>query len=594
VCPDSKDLEDDDKSEHKQDQESNEAFEEMVSRWGITIPSETKKLEPLSIEVLVEEWCREQFKRPGDAVRALKEGGKHIEASTALFGYCYSCLSPSLFGQSLEECLEYELSQLKRYSDHELEAEHYQDQVNIYRDLISFRDEFSSEQVLYPEGQENRALKSHVEVLLAAGRTILVFSRSKKQYDPDLDELLENAYKTVKQGKVGKAENFSNKSFDNDGRHITGDVVGFLACLACSAVCYSLAHMAFEFRRDYDRDFETAFKTYVEGAKYMLKTGYGIDFFDELFAGEGYYQDGDERELGNAFWNAIDVWEQLKKKQEKVQNWQELHSYLLKLEDIMYEESLDAEIGCYPDGEPGFVYLPRQISFCDGKLSQEEIRQVIQQQRKDQHNQRLRNDFFEELWPYLEGTTKNCLIDAEYTWYDKPTKDSRISAFVDYSMALETELHAIIFQKPEVQKCIKMILKKQKNDNDYKKRMKLSSLEADSLYLSDMSKLLGYVRENWTDVIPVKKAISSLPIPEDMKVFLTQKRFTDDLGDIYQIRNRSVHRLPWQSVLLLRMSELRKKILGIGCEGYLIKLAEIKELLASRVGKPDYPGTGTV
>ena len=80
------------------------------------------------------------------------------------------------------------------------------------------------------------------------------------------------------------------------------------------------------------------------------------------------------------------------------------------------------------------------------------------------------------------------------------------------------------------------------------------------------------------DVVLIEDVISNLPILEDMKVFLTQEKFTDDLRDIYRIRHCGAHPLPWHRTLLL-VNQLRKRILGIGCEGYLIKLAEMKKFI---------------
>jgi hypothetical protein len=427
MCPQDKNFAGSHKSGDGPDKESLEEFEEMMKRWGVELPKEEEKAEPLGIDILTGEWCKEKFRQPSDAIKALKEEEKHIEASAALFGYCYTILAPSFFGLTLEQCLEWEL----KYSQDN------QDNVNVCRNLISFENDFSSEQVLYPEGRDNRALKSYVDVLLAAAHALLAFSgETKREYDPHLHETLESAYEIVKPGRVREAENFSNLDFYNDGRHLSGDVVGFLACLGCAVVCYSLAQILSKLRPDYDRDYETAFKAYVQGAKYMLKTGYQINFFDELFAEEEYYKNMNESNIEDVYWNIIDVWEQLKKNSERVQSWQELRGCLLELENIMYEEEHDADIGLYPVNEPGFVYLPRQLSFCDGKLSQKEIHQLIEQQKKEQQEKRLRNDFFEGLWQYLEDKTKDCVVEAEHKWYDNPTKESRINTFMDYSKVL--------------------------------------------------------------------------------------------------------------------------------------------------------------
>ncbi len=558
-------------------------FEEMMERWDIKLPEEKEKPEPLGIDTLIEKWCKDKYKWPNDAVKALKEGQKHIEASAVLFGRCYANLSPSFFGWTLKQCIEYELELID-----EMESNIFaKERLHIKQDLIIVESDSLSEQVFYPEDRDCHATKSYVDVLLAAASALAFFSGGKKKaYDPYLNETLEKAYEVIKRGGVREAESFSELQFYNDGQHLSGDVVGFLSCLACAVVCYALAETLSKLKPDYDRNYETAFKAYVKGAKYILKIGYQINLFVDLFV-------GDESETEDVYWNIIDVWEQLKKNLGRVQNWRELHGCLLELEDIMYQEDHNTDIGLYPLDEPGFVYLPRQLSLCDGRLSQEEIHELIEQPKKKQQKDRLQNDFFEGLWQYLEDKTKDFLIEAEHKWYDNPTKDSRKKVFVDYSVALETELVAIIFQNHEVNSRIKRILRKRKKDKDYRKLMDLNSLKVDSLYLSDMSKLLQYIRENRTenirpDVKPIEDAIFALPIPEDeerirgLKLFLTEKETTHDLSDIYSIRNLGVHRIP-EGEVISRMHDLRRRILGIGCEGYLMKLAEIKRFIdASR------------
>jgi hypothetical protein len=111
--------------------------------------------------------------------------------------------------------------------------------------------------------------------------------------------------------------------------------------------------------------------------------------------------------------------------------------------------------------------------------------------------------------------------------------------------------------------------------------MFLSSPHAYSLYLSDMGRILGYLGQNssksiHSDFISIQRAISNLPISGGLKAFLTQKEFTMDLGDIYQIRNADVHLITRG---LSQCSDLRDKLLGIGAKGYIANIAEIKKQL---------------
>ena len=550
------------------DRENLEKFYEMLDQWGVTIPSE---LEPLSIDRLILDWCKAKFPRPQDAFLALRQGNKIEEAAAALFGYCYAEMEP--FGWTLEKKRSYILEDTN-YGNNEKTIDEKQKEfirgfIEPLDDLIHFRDEFSSNQVIYTEKEDNQALHSYIDVMIGAARSILFFSGEKKEYEYGIDISLSNLFEIIMHGEIIKAEKFSLRNFVNDGQSISGDVPGFLACLACGVVCESYAQLASNLKKDYERNYESAFSAYIDEIKYLNKTGYTYTLFSQLFEDE---ENIDQGKIQDPFVNAIGAWEQLKTKPDQIQDWPKLHFYLEEL----YGFSDDNE--CGPDRLQDFVYFPKQFSFCEAWLSQAQIHEIVIKHQNDIHKQRFLNDFLVNLWDYLEESTRERLVNAETNWYTTKPPIKMTSTFKDYAVALETELQLILFKKVNPQ--IARILQ---NKIEYKNLVYLSSPHAYSLYLSDMANILRYLKENENNknIDPlfraIQQAVSSLPVSAESKAFLTQKEFTRDLNDIYLIKNADIH--PVFRKELSRVSELRNRILGIGIVGYLANIANIKREL---------------
>jgi len=570
--------------EHEGYRDANEEnlrdFTAMMKRWGIEALEEAAK--PLGIDMLIEGWCNGRFGRPTTAAEELRKGHRQCEAAAALFAYCYSALSPSFFGWTLAQCTEWHLQGIEDvhcYSKSDQQTirfilEHHQHSVMVCRDLIDFVADYSSGRFMYPEGEQDTSLGSCVDILLTATLAVACLSGQSKAYDPYLCEHLERAYQVIRQGKVQQAQQFSTLNLSK-GRELSGDVEGFLACLGCAAVCYSLAWTKSELSPEHERDYEAAFKAYVHGAKYMCKTDYYIgSFFNELFTVES------EKGKGgfDIYWKIIGTWEEVRRNTDRVYNWRELQECLKGLKGIMYSEDHEEDWGFYPNTEaPGEVYLEQQISFCDGRLSHKEILQVVEQQKRDYQEKRLRTDFFGDLWWDLELGTRERVISAEYEWYDGFDRRSYVrSAIEHYSAALEIELRALVFSVDEVRRCVKGIIDKQRDDRSYRRSMQINSRTAESLNLKDISKLLRYAMENRKDVEPIRKAILALPVAEHKKALFSQGQFLEDLLHVYLLRIDSTHTLENPDILL-RTRDLRRRILGIGCDGYLVSLATMKK-----------------
>ena len=217
-------------------------------------------------------------------------------------------------------------------------------------------------------------------------------------------------------------------------------------------------------------------------------------------------------------------------------------------------------------------------------LQQTDVKITELKLKNEYHEKRLTTDYFRIVWYYLAKETQKSIISAELGWYEATNNKHLQDQFIHYSLALETELYSIFFKEENVARTIDNYLKRCK-DKDKSKLLplKLNSLSVNSLYLSDMSILLSYIRDNEKsgqaiELKPLFEVYNSLPLPEDQRKLLIDKIFTDDLKEIYKERNNSVHRLN-RPIDSLKLQEIRSRILGIGCDGYLMKIARIKRKL---------------
>ena len=589
-------------------QQGQDDFQRMLERWGIEIREESKPPQPLSLDSLIEKWCEERFERPIHAVRALKDGTQAVEAAAALFGYCYEfLLFYDDFEVRLEDHIEESRKGIERYRAdtnmndtwREFHVRLLQRTVTVAEDLVKFRDDPSVGTVSWTPGSASGSVGLCVDILLTAARTLIDSGGVRKRYNRYFDDLISKAYEHLRDREVEEVEEFSTEELHNDGQVLDGNVVGLLACIAAAVVCESMGHVASRLRPDSGRNHKIAFMAYVDEAQYLERVGFDIDLFDKLFDPERHHNNSDTSQPNSLFWKAIEAWEQLKKNPDEV-HWKQIRGYLEALSGIMWDLELDAEFGEYPEGLPGFMYLPNQIGFCTGRMGQGELHEffheVTRRQSSDQHKLRMENDFFVGLWGYLHRQTKRDVISAEMVWYDSLRKGGDVKSAIEYySKALGTELRYIIFvSNPRVQQSIKTILA----DPRQKTVLGLTSRSAENLSLRDMAILLGKARDNthnrnrWPEVRPINEAIAAFPIPEyeeenhRLRTFLTREDFISDLDDIRYLRNQSTHSsLLQRSDVLERIGKLRARILGICCEGYLPRLASIKKLLGASASK---------
>lgn len=565
-------------SEDGEHSEEDYEFSEMMGRWGIAAPDADEKPEAPGAEEPEQksffspanEWCKARFSDTSEAVGALLQRKNPKEAAAGLFWHCYNFMDP--FDVNLEEWLGISIENLKRfensalYSGSELDVKPLkaveQFIIKQMSDLVDTKNELLTAPFVH-HGEASQSSRYYVEVMLAAASTVLVFSGNKEEYDPDINEVLTNTFKNIRENRIKEAETYNG--------NMSGDVPGFIASFACAVVCSAFAYIESELKRDYDRDYISAFIAYTKAMEFLAKTDCASAF---------------TLPLGGMDYQVItDVWEQVKIQYAKVGNWLELRYGLKVLENEVWNEMLESGLELGPEKVPPLFYFPAQLQFCDDHINQEEFYHLIERQRNEQHDRRMRTDFLDDLWQYLETATRELILSAENEWYEGPQRGSRvISAIGHYSLALETELHAIIFRNESLYEWLSRVLN-DNNESGLRRHLKLFSRNAATLNLNDMSKLLHYAERDKTskDVKPLTDIIHLLPVAEDDKKLLTHWKFTSFLRRVYQVRNIPTHRQNDASVMS-DIHDLRKQILGIGMPSYLSRLARVKKQISRSEG----------
>ncbi len=534
------------------------------------------------------EWCLDHFEHPKGVIEALLTGSDIKVAAATLFAYCYYAV---LWDESLEDqlqtskkladiplrLLDEESGGKKKWPDSALNEWRRQYKWHIWQgkmclELIALRDSFFLDQIKYGDGREGQLVKPYVEIMLYAVLAMLL-TKNENEYDPYIYDVMNNTYRSnILTGAVREAESFSLEKFKCDGEPTFEGVLRFLSCVACATVCYSYAFMESKLKKpEYERDYASAFCSYVRAFGYIEKTGNSIAHVSlPPLVIDGMDENKELLEI-------IKTWEKVKQKPSTVKDWQEMYDALKELDGYIH-------ILIVVDGFADMVpheYFQNQLGFCQGNMNSDELRNLLKKEKYEMHMVRMQRDFFAGLWEYFEKDTQEKIISAESKWYDGFGRGGSVkSAIEDYSLAIETELHSIIFINENVRHYIEQILARQKHDPKYRILMNLTSLHADTLSLGDMAKLLRYVNdiENRPDVKPIKDFVEALPISEDKIRLLTDKGFTYFLQNVWSIRSQVTHRRI-EGDVVQRISTLRRQTLGIGFLGYLVELGYIKRLL---------------
>lgn len=590
-------------NDHDNDTEypTSEEFGELMQQWGVEIPHEVEypeastkgseeKTGPLIITL--EGWATDKFQRPLNAMKALSGRNTRREAAAALFAYTWTIM---LQCEALWEEGGLDREPIRHRNSMMELLEHIEDKdsniIRIYEalaqgravlceDLVELRDEFYIGDIEYGSGVRERKDRANVEVMVGAAQVILL-ADPEGEFSPELVEVLDRVYPFVARNEVSAAEMYDHRLFHWGPKDLSGDVVGFIACWACAIICHSYAHMMMKLRADH----ESAFFAFIEAMSFFNKSHYNIDQDPLPYSYEGFSWSGNSNKIDRI----IEAWEKAKARHSSTTDWQRAYKALLELEDAMYDEGLDGEgFGIEGSYQPGFVYFPVQLEFCKGQMTQDQARYLIEELRNNTHRERMRLDFFGESWQFLEEESQQHLLSAEIEWYEASKRGgSDKSAVFHYSMALETELHAIVFSNPNVQTCVREVIRNQKANPKYRAMTKLTGKDAKTLNLGNMGKVLRLIEEYRNGqqgnleglgpgVGPIVKFIASLPAEQELLRGLSNPDFTEFIDELWKARGVKVHRLR-DTELLANVGRIRRNLLGIGTRGYLADLAQMKQ-----------------
>lgn len=598
--------------EKHQDSEELKKFEDMMRGWAIEVPLDfgvpphmpsdkttTKSDQTPPYKCLLLDWCMRNFEQPKDAEESLRKGQRLVEASTALFGYslllapCFvSCLpyegvskdAMKWFAQFLLKGVPGALESLNEGTrptekDVPIMAKHIDRYKNYSSQLECIKKSFSMDQIGLQSESIVQPVALPLQVQVLVGAALILLGKKGANHHPPTLELVRESYLTVI--KMGKREPTSLLDKQNTGEDniISGDVIGFLTAVACAIVCNSFGHVATEI----DGDCYTAFLAYAKAIE-LISVFYALDGDDIRLP---YTQNGclDFDELKHI----VHIWEEVKARPGKAVDWLEMEKALQKIWAFVLDvdwqnEELSADV-------PAQSYFMLQTEYCKSKMDTRDLINHFEEEKRSWHTNRMKLDFFSGLWESLGQSTRESIISAESEWYDGPDRGSNVKAAIEhYSSAFECEIHDIIFGLTDVQNCVTKILKQR----EFRKQFRLSSRNANSLSLLDMSKLLRCVRESraqsiWQELLePVQRAINTLPVDVAGRDLLTDKRFTDFLAQVYNTRNKRVHRRNDKNDLN-QIKALRQKALGIGrskeirCDGYMVELARIERQIREPV-----------
>lgn len=533
-------------------------------------------------ESILNRWLNSRYSSPNHALRTLSKVPGQVEAAAALFFCAYDeNVGDYGPGGSLEDGREGQYNILEMIEESEVVAtlkEKYKrevlKQIEKCDTLIEFRDRATEDYSFLFGGRESSSSRIAVKMFATAALTCCKADKLD-EHDNELYGLLRKAFEDIRARKFKEAINYRERR-EGFGGESAEDIIGFVSCLACAVVCNSFAHIAM---KEEEPDFEAAFIAFVEGTNYLEsldRTNWGLPLVEDASS-------CDEVD------NILDAWDGVKKNKRKIVKWQDLVNRMRDFERHSYEivgDEADSIIG-ERYGYECRVFFPQQLAFCEGLMSHEELLSRLEQERKERDVKRMTNDFFPNSWAYLEEQTKKRVLQAEGNRYDGREKYYAVDSIIeDYEVALESELHAVIFKNDKVRQAIKAIIEKCDN-KEYKKKFGLETTNVDrDISVGDMSKILtcigkGETFEYSADLLPIKEYIKGLPNPASDNI--VSKDFTRDFRDIIYYRNKSIHdKKMSREDILINALRLRKKILGIGHLGYLPMLAEAKRQIWER------------
>lgn len=218
-------------------------------------------------------------------------------------------------------------------------------------------------------------------------------------------------------------------------------------------------------------------------------------------------------------------------------------------------------------------YWQRASTLAEMEMTPPQLKQVLDNQRNSVHLDRLKNDFLGDFINVLEPDSLKALIQAEKDWYESQPMGGRVEATAnELRLVFERELIVLIFDL--AREPVNQILQNQ----ELRKRLNIQSKDTSRLSLREMAILLTEAGKTHSLTgLPIRKMVECFPIGRKDKDFLYVRlpRYLHDLSDV---RRSSEHPSRSDAIQLRDKTRVvRRKVLGIGEESYLVRLLTIKK-----------------
>ena len=255
---------------------------------------------------------------------------------------------------------------------------------------------------------------------------------------------------------------------------------------------------------------------------------------------------------------AADIFEVLKSNSRKVKDWGKVREVCQTLDYTagdLYDQGAPIRDGEGNEWAP-IEYWVSAVAFAECQMSPSELQTYKEEGESREAERRLKRDFFDNLWETLEPDVRELLVEIEIHWDRGQFND----VVMDLRPALEKELAATI---PVLKQAYE--IPKGPSNRLVSTRM-LNLLKEDEVRDWIKSHTLA---PDYTFIVK--------EIPSNLWKVINARNCFEHKDDPFNLQPKS------ESAMIEDVKSLRKTMLGIGCEGVLVRLAKIKS--AVRGGK---------
>ena len=403
----------------------------------------------------------------------------------------------------------------------------------------------------------------YVKLILAG---LIIFS----EVGPDIEDLLENSSIT---DIIEKAKEYIQQlgvNIKNDTswgtEQFEKDIFSYTGAFVMGIVYVEYAYLQY-LREEY----EEAFSNIYEGFRYLCATSrvpnlqyesQQQEFLESLGKQDSQFLLAPLGDKSMYQWlphtsdnfnmqEAINIFEKIKENKTKVKNWTKVADICLNfkhfIRDVVGGEWGVRDVNGREISE--LDYMVDAYGFAMSQMIPDNIARLLTTKSEIEVEERLKRDFFNEIWMVLEKDVRKHLISTEDKWarYD-------ISGMLDdYRQALELEL-------------VKIFPFLQEKVSNQKKNLNLT-----------------IIKDQLESNLMVKTWVHQCRLGSDEEAFLLQD-LPKHLRDLIEARNAFIHPersgTPIQDTMKNRVRAIHNGLLGIGCKkGILPHLLAIKKTL---------------